>query len=191
MRLNIVTKERTCPECGDRFMPFQSFQQCCLRVDCAISHSAKKRAKKEAKEYKSETTRLRRQHRDANRAFRTKAAQTACNAYIRKRDESLSCVSCGTTKDVQYAAGHFKSRGAHPELALNEYNLAKQCNQYCNLHRSGAVDDFRAELINRLGLSHVEWIEGYHEPQKLSIDELKDIEVYFKEKLKELQRDFN
>jgi len=187
-----MNSKKLCTGCKKRFpaddlinLPGGNFHT----IQCAIDYTNKKKlvaAKKKKAVYKKETTRLKREYRDNDRSFLTEKAQKACNAYIRERDHIKPCVSCGTTKDIQYCAGHFKTRGAHSELRFNEYNIFKQCNQNCNLKLSGNIVNYRPELIKRIGIKHVEFLEASHTPYKYSLDELREIELYYKDKLKEL-----
>jgi hypothetical protein len=123
--------------------------------------------------------------KDNDKSHRAKMAQQAFNAYIRQRDHNLPCISCQRYHTGQYHAGHYRSVGAHPELRFEELNNNKQCSA-CNNHLSGNIVDYRINLINKIGLDKVEWIEGPHEPKKYSCEELKAIELHYKQKLKEM-----
>ena len=113
-------------------------------------------------------------------------AQAVFNKYIRLRDAELPCVSCGRFHEGQWHAGHYLSVGAHPELRFNELQVWKQC-MPCNAHLSGNQVNYRIELINRIGLDKVEWLEGKHEPLKLTIDEIKVLIAEYKLKIKQLE----
>lgn len=139
-------------------------------------------------------------HREQKRAFkasdkslRTKAAQTAFNAFIRERDALLPCLSClefreetAKHKGSNFHAGHYKSVGAKAELRFEELNCHKQC-AHCNNFLSGNMENYRLNLIDKIGLDKVEWLEGPHEPKKYTCAELKEIEAEYKTKLKELK----
>jgi hypothetical protein len=129
---------------------------------------------------------------DNDKALREKSAQSACNAYIRKRDEGELCISCKCQVNFNsyvggsgVNAGHFKSRGGHASLRFEELNIHVQCFR-CNVHLSGNVGPYRENLIDKIGLEKVEWLEGPHEPKKYSCEELKAIELLYKQKLKEM-----
>jgi len=103
------------------------------------------------------------------------------------RDAGLPCISCGTTKpNIQYCAGHYLTRGGHPELRFHEKNVHKQCNQYCNLQLSGNISKYRINLVEKIGLSEVEKLEGKHEAKHYTIDEIQAIKVKYRNKTKEL-----
>ena len=111
-------------------------------------------------------------------------AQAAVNAWIRLvRDKSLPCISCGISNPVQWHAGHFLSRGAHPELALEPRNLAKQCSQ-CNDYLSGNQLEFERGLVYRHGQAEVDWLRGPHEQKKYTVDDLIAITRDYKRRVK-------
>ena len=77
------------------------------------------------------------------------------------------------------------SKGARPELALEPLNIWLQCKS-CNggsgkYARKGYTVNasFRANLIERLGIHQVEWLEGPHEAKHYDIDELKAIKAKY------------
>ncbi len=173
-------KYKPCKVCKTQFKPFSSLSRVCS-PHCALKlvRSDKEKA-------------LKKDTRERKKKLKTKTdyaneAQTACNAYIRERDKNLGCISCGTTKPVQYCAGHYKTRGGHPELRFHPFNLNKQCNQYCNLQLSGNISNYRPELIKKIGISQVQWLESKHEIQNLTIEDLIEIRQYYKEQLKLLK----
>tara|TARA_R110000751_G_C13517498_1_gene452361 strand:- start:325 stop:573 length:249 start_codon:yes stop_codon:yes gene_type:complete len=64
------------------------------------------------------------------------------------------------------------SVGGHSSvLRYNEDNCHKQC-QPCNTHLSGNLVEFRVNLIVKIGLDRVEWLEGPHDPIKYTIEDL-------------------
>ena len=115
-----------------------------------------------------------------------KDAQAAVNSFVRERDAFLPCISCGITNPVQWHAGHYLSRGAHPELALDPRNINRQCSQ-CNDYLSGNQIEYRKGLIRRYGQAYVDWLEGQHDAARLSVDDLKRITAEFKKATKELR----
>ena len=46
--------------------------------------------------------------------------------------------------------------------------------------------NYRISLVVRIGQDKVEWLEGPHEPQRYTIDDLKAIKAEYREKLKQL-----
>jgi len=154
--------------------------------ECAATwglQQAEKSKTKKQKEFNAETRR--RKVALKSRSDWLKDAQAVFNKFIRLRDDKLPCVSCGRFHEGQWHAGHYLSVGAHPELRFNEFNAWRQC-MPCNAHLSGNQVNYRIELINRIGLDNVEWLEGKHEPLKLTIEEIKVLIAEYKSKIKQL-----
>lgn len=114
-------------------------------------------------------------------------AQAVFNQYIRLRDSHLGCVSCGiNTNDVQYHAGHYRTRKAAPQLRFDERQVFKQCST-CNNHLSGNLINYRRELLNRIGAAELERIETDNSQSKWTIDDARRIKAEYKDKIKHLQ----
>lgn len=177
-------KPKKCKACGILFTPERSFQVVC-DYRCGLAYN-KAKAIESAKKIKNK------KDREAKERIKTRSdwmgeAQASFNAYIRERDRDKPCISCGTTGNVQYAAGHYRSIGSCPELRFNEFNVHKQCNMNCNKALSGNSIKYRIHLIEKIGVEMVDWIEGPHESRHYTIDDLKRIKAEYKEKLKELK----
>ncbi len=114
-------------------------------------------------------------------------AQAAFNAWVRARDAGLPCVSCGWPDNGsrQRVAGHYIPRGRSPALRFDERNVHGQCGN-CNTHLSGNLTPYRVELIRRLGLSVVEWLEGPHELPHRTIEDFRAIEREYRKRAKVL-----
>lgn len=175
----------TCRICKAKFEPFNSLQVWCS-PECGYELSKQReeaKVKRGAKEFRKQTREMKAKLKSKSQWL--DEAQAACNAYIRERDKRLPCISCGTTsQNIQYCAGHYKTRGGHPELRFHPMNIHKQCNYHCNSQKSGNIDKYRPELIKKIGLLQVEWLEGNHEIQHLQIDDIKQIKIYYKEQYK-------
>lgn len=163
-----------------KFIPTRPLQTVCS-VPCAWQYAAQQAAKKDARLTREAKAKLK------TRAQWLKEAQAAVNRYVRVRDASLPCVSCGTTKAKQWHAGHFRTTKAAPELRFDTRQIWRQCSQ-CNDYLSGNITEYRKELIRRIGLAEVEEIEGPHEPKHFSIDDLKAIKAAYKAKCRELEQ---
>jgi hypothetical protein len=179
-------KLKTCKACKDKFEPSKPLQSVC-GFKCAIELSIKKRNKTIAQTKLNESKELKTLLNAIKpKSEYVKEAQTAFNSYIRERDKDLPCISCKRNHSGQYHAGHYRTTKAAPELRFNESNVHKQCS-VCNNHLSGNILEYRINLIKRIGIEVVEWIEGKHEPKKYTIDDLKSIKEQYKLKLKELK----
>ena len=183
-------KPKTCknPACKTKFVPQRLGQAVCnYACGLAIKDVNEAKAKKALadvgrKELKAAKEKIK------TRAEHMKDAQTAFNAWVRARDAGLPCISCGTTADIQYAAGHYRSAGGHPELRFEPLNVNLQCNRNCNMAKSGNLGPYRIELIKRIGQEKVDWLEGPHEPKRYTVDDLKAIKAHYRALTRELKR---
>lgn len=181
-------KQKTCKVCRQKYLTTKPLQQVC-GLDCAVIHSQNTKAKQQAKEATRNRVELRKaKERAKTRGDWAKESQTAFNAYIRARDNKagLPCISCNSRTGKQNA-GHYRSVGSCPELRYEETQVWLQCEK-CNSYLSGNLINYRINLIKRIGIERVEWIEGKHEPQKYTILDLKAIKAEYKLKLKELTK---
>ena len=179
-------KQKTCKVCRFLFTPFLTTARVCSPI-CAQAFAVSVRGKAE----KVAQIKDRRETKEKLIKFKSRAtwareAQTEINAFIRLRDAHLPCISCGRHHTGQYHAGHYLSVGARPELRFTEMNIHKQCAP-CNTHLSGNAVLYRKALIEKIGLSGVEMLEGPIESRKLSIDDFKDIKQKYVEKTKTLK----
>lgn len=170
-----------CKVCKIKFEARFFLQKTCVDPKCLAEWQRLDREDKADKKHNAKKKDL----KDNDKSHRAKLAQQAFNAFIRFRDNDDPCISCQRFHTGQYHAGHYRSVGAHPELRFEELNNNKQCSP-CNSHLSGNIADYRINLIKKIGVEKVEWIEGPHEAKKYTCAELKAIEVLYKEKLKSL-----
>jgi len=157
---------KKCKVCGEKFTPtFTSFQKTCNETQCLVSFGQREKVrvqKAEVREFKRD------------RPYYLKRVQTEFNKYIRSRDKGQPCISCQRYHDGQHHAGHYRSVGAHPELRFVEDNCNLQCSA-CNNHLSGNLSPYRVNLIAKIGLARVEWLEGPHDPMKYTIEDLQSL----------------
>lgn len=176
------------PACGQKFTPQRMGQAVCgYQCGLAIKDVNQEKAKKAMAQVG------RKAHKEAKERVKTKAqhmsdTQHAFNAWIRQRDAGQPCISCGTTADVQYCAGHYRTTAAAPELRFHPLNVNLQCNRNCNMGKSGNLLGYRPRLIEKIGLEAVEWLEGPHEPRRYTIQDLKAITAEYRAKTRELKR---
>lgn len=173
-------RKRKCKVCKAWYEPYTSTQQVCS-IPCSlelVKQQNLKKAEAKHKARKRELTPISEFH---------KKAQAAFNAFIRERDKGLSCVSCGRMHQGQWHAGHYQPVGRKPALRYSEVNCHRQCS-VCNNHHSGQLVDYRKNLITRVGLDIVEWLERDHEPRKWTRDELEVLAKHYREATRVLQR---
>ncbi len=183
------------PKCREPFIPERPLQSLCSPLCAQIMAIAKRESEKE-KNRKKERAELRAAKERMKKKSKWKAeAQAEFNGFIRARDHALPCVSCGrqeheieNTTGGKWDCGHYLSRGAHPELAFEEKNAHKQCKN-CNggagkfAHKNETVtQNYRIELIKRIGIEKVEWLEGKRDPKNYTIDDFKDLKRTYREK---------
>ena len=156
--------------------------------------------KKKVSTEKKEHTAAKKNLRESNVKWMKNKAKTITHKYIRLRDKDLPCISCGRFEheidspnwDHIWDAGHYLTRAAFPELKYCEINIHKQCVR-CNtapkFHGQDVMvrDQYRINLIAKIGLEKVEWLEGPHEIPKITTDYLKQIQETYKRKTKEIE----
>lgn len=177
-------KQKKCKHCKNLFTPFLTTQKVCS-PECALELVKTKNRKVERTAYRKET-------KERKAKLKTKAmwlneAQTAFNKFIRLRDYAESCISCQREHKGQYHAGHYKSRGSSPELRFEEDNCHKQCAP-CNNHLSGNQTEYRINLINKIGLTKVEKLEGPNDPKNYTIEDIELIKKTYNKKARELEK---
>lgn len=185
----MALKQKTCKSCRNRFVPSRPMQSACSTA-CAIAIAERKR-EKQAQQTAAEKRRETRQQLESMKGIPEliREAQTACNAYVRVRDDGKPCISCGTPLSSDgvgggFDAGHFRSRGAAPHLRFHEDNIHGQCKR-CNRHLAGNVSAMRIGLIERIGKERVKAIEADNSTHKWTRDELMAIKRHYTAKLKE------
>lgn len=184
-------KAKTCknPACGVSFKPSFSTAQkvCSWACGLAIAPENREKARKAIAEVGRKEIRAAKE-RIKPRTQYLREAQQAFNEWVRLRDAALPCVSCGRHHEGQYHAGHYRTVGANPELRFEPLNVHKQCAP-CNNHKSGDIVNYRISLLQRIGAANVEWLEGPHEPQRYTIEDLKKIKTDYRAMTKELKRE--
>lgn len=168
--------------CEGYYVPFNSLQKSCRNPKCALEAGRAITAKKERVKHRHDKERIK------TRSEWVQEAETAARFYVRMRDAKAEqpCISCGRHEFMLggdprgglWDAGHYLGKGAHPELRMNTDNIHRQCKQ-CNRDKSGNPAAYRVNLIQRIGLDKVEWLEGPHEPAKWTIEELKEIKAKY------------
>lgn len=94
-----------------------------------------------------------------------KKVQRVFNKWIRNRDKDLPCISCGKWAD-KFDAGHFWPMGSKGALRYNEDNCHKQCSFKCNKGLSGNQGEYRIQLIKKIGIERVDWLEAHRRDVK-------------------------
>ncbi|CAM3214518.1 recombination protein NinG [Pseudomonas fluorescens] len=183
-------RPKTCknPACGEKFVAQRLGQAVCSpKCGLAIKDVNADKARKALADVGRKELRAAKE-RVKRKADHMHDCQTAFNAWVRARDAGKPCISCGTTANVQYAAGHYRTVASCPELRFEPLNVHLQCNRNCNMGKSGSIVEYRIELVKRIGAELVEWLEGPHEPKRYTIEDLKAITAEYRAKTRELRR---
>jgi hypothetical protein len=167
---------KRCKQCKSLYMPFLSTQLCC-GPQCAVLYAREKGTGIEVSR-----KRAMRERREAARPLKywQDRTQTTVNAYVRLRDRDLPCISCGKKTGAKMNAGHWRSRGARPDIRYDaETNIFLQC-EHCNTYRSGHIQGFREGLIAKYGEAWV--IEQEETPptiRRYRREDLEEIKAHY------------
>lgn len=158
---------------------------CMTKYGLLLLENKKKKENRDKEKHEREQTKEMKAklltHKDYIKLF-----QTVFNTYIRLRDKDKPCVSCRNPYADQYDAGHFIAT-TKQFLRFHEDNVHGQCRK-CNRYMVGNIIPYRIELINRIGIERVEWLESNaHRNLELSIPEIQEQIRIYKQKIKELK----
>lgn len=173
---------KTCKHCKNSFIPTRPMQTTCGYL-CALEHAKEKAKTQQGKDKRKAI----KQFKDSDLATLKRLAETVVNKYIRERDGKV-CISCGYKGNSrQFHAGHYLPKGNNSFLRYNEDNIHSQCS-ICNNHLSGNLAMYRINLIKKIGLEKVEWLESQRGvTKKWTIEELKEIIKTHKIKAKDIE----
>ena len=178
-----------CKECKQKFEAKEFLQKFCKgNVDCLTAEGMYKLDKMRKTKLKEANVK----HKKDKEALMTHSnwlqlLQKVFNTYIRMRDKGKPCISCGTTRDIKYDAGHLWPT-TYQYLRFNEDNVHRQCSANCNMYKSGNTLEYVPRLIERIGKERVQKLEDdRHKRLELSIPEIKEKIDYYKEKIKKLK----
>lgn len=173
-------RPKKCKICKCVFQPERPLQACCSFA-CAMKKVYKDRDRKKKRDL------AKRRKEGRTRTEWLDAAQIACNKYIRKRDENMPCIVCGTFHEAKYSAGHFFTRAARPDLRFNPNNIFKQCFHTNNFTSVDTAEKFRANVIARIGQEEFDKLQVVGRSD-WSIEEIQEIEKEYKTRLKQLDK---
>lgn len=173
----ISKKPRRCDWCRIDFVRVRLNQKCCS-IKCSIEWAKNEQVKRACAPYRSKPKKT-----VKDKSHQTQLTQRKFNEWCRLRDKGLPCISCGITYG-KMEAGHYRSRGAAPELRFEPLNVHSQCSQ-CNNSKSGNIGPYRIGLIRKIGIEKVEWLEGPHEPKKYTIEDLQELRKHYSRLIRE------
>ena len=174
---------RRCKTCRQPFKPtYNTMQATCGDIKCAVSHGKELQLKQRKEADKA----FKKKVRDNDRSWHIKKLQAEFNKFIRLRDIEKPCISCQRHHSGQVQAGHYRTTGACPELRFVEDNCHAQCAP-CNNHLSGNLTNYRPNLLVKIGVERLTWLEGPHEPAKYTIPELQEMIKEYRAKIREME----
>jgi|TARA_R100000081_G_C4777739_1_gene149588 hypothetical protein len=173
-----------CKNCKEKFEPKQFNRKFCYKDDCInayFEYLKKQAAKKWNKEKK-----IRKENLKTVQDL-LKEAQTVFNRFIRLRDNGLPCISCQNPNPKKVNAGHYISSGSCKYLTFHLDNVHLQC-EYCNTYLHANLVEYRINLIKKVGLDRVLYLENSrHKTKKYTRQELYEIINKYKKEIKKLK----
>lgn len=180
-RIKYTPKPKLCayPDCGEQFINYNSIGKKYCSYACEAKHLTELEIDKKIEGFAENLK---------DHQYWTKKLQEIFNEFIRLRDKSEPCISCGTTAKCIYHAGHFYAAGNYPALRFNEDNVHKQCGFNCNTSKHGNTAEYSKRLILKIGTDRFDRLfEIRNIPLKLSIPELKQKIEHYKNEVKKLK----
>ena len=189
-------KPKTCrnPACRASFVPQRLGQAVCnYACGLAIKDVNQEKARKSLAQIERKEIKVRKE-KLKSRADHMRETQVVFNEFIRLRDAAHPCISCdsvstddGLITGSRWDAGHYRSVGSCPELRFEPLNVHRQCVR-CNRNLSGNAVEYRIRLVQRIGAEKLDWLEGPHEAQRYTVEELKAIKAKYRAMTRELKR---
>ena len=176
-----------CKNCNTKFEQYQFLNKFCKEIDCQVQKSlylVDKMQKQKIKQVNKEVKILKEKIKTTSDYL--KEVQKVFNQWVRLRDKGLNCISCNKPPKKENA-GHYRSVGSSPNLRFEPLNVHLQC-EYCNTYQHGNLIPYRQNLIKKIGVELVEWLESNHEPKHYSKPELIIMKEEYKEKIKQLNK---
>ena len=173
---------KKCKSCGEKFKPKYSTTQPVCSFECALKYNKKEKVK----EWKSKKKKIKESLKTKQNY--EKELEAIFNRFIRLRDKDEPCISCDKPAgQYKLTAGHFYPAGSYKNLRFNEDNVHGQCWFNCNKNRHGNLLEYRPRLIKKIGQDRMAELERLKNiPAHYSIEEIKELKILYKQKIKEL-----
>jgi len=144
---------KKCKNCKERFETrFSTLEKYCWNPECKTIEAMDKLSKLKKDQKKTEVRRIKKIKQDLKTSSDLKKElQTVFNHWVRLRDHDKGCISCGKPFNAKYDAGHYYSVGNYPSMRFDPLNCHGQC-VHCNQYRGGNLIEYRAKLIDRIGV---------------------------------------
>ncbi len=178
-----------CPQCKGKLEAGQRIHPEC--IDAYAESEAAKAQRKADKQARALAKLDRALVRERKAALKTNGehkaeAQRVRNQLVLALQAHRGCISCGAMTG-QFQAGHYRSRGSAPHLALDLRNINKQCVR-CNLHLHGNPIGYRAGLVEIHGEGYVLELEADQSPRDYRATDYSEMKKQDRARLRELKR---
>ena len=117
----------------------------------------------------------------------TGIAKNLAQHYARLRDVDDSCISCCKPIAKQWDGGHYMNAKYFSAVRLNTLNIHKQCS-HCNDWNNENKAEYRKNLINKIGLAKVEWLENQKGVCKYTAEYLVKYIRVFRKKIRQMKK---
>lgn len=106
------------------------------------------------------------------------------------RDINKGCISCHTPlTNRKFDAGHYYPT-TYEAIRFEETNVHGQCVP-CNRNKHGNLHEYKKNITNRISVDQLQWLEdNRHNRLKLTIPEIKEMILTYKEKIKQLKKTY-
>ena len=176
-----------CKNCKDKFEPKKFNWKYCEKEACN-DIGIKELLEKSRQQKKRQWNKQKRAIKESLKTHSDwlKDLEAVFNKFIRLRDKDKGCVSCDKKAgQFKLTAGHFWNAGNYSFLRFNEWNVHGQCWFDCNKNKHGNVNEYRLRITERITKEQLKWLDdNRHNPQKLTIEEIKEKIKEYKEKIK-------
>lgn len=178
----IKPKEKTCVECGTKFMPSNSLEKTCPKYDCRCSFALKvyKKQKSAKEKIARKETKAKRIEILSPDKYRAKYLQPCINKIARMIDYEQPCIATG--KFGKMAGGHFWSVGSNRTTALNLQNIHIQSYE-SNGKSGGDPLLYREGLKTIYGIEYLEFVEGLKNTPVLRLNKSEMTTIYARAKI--------
>ena len=178
---------KVCRLCKTRFEPVRPLQAVCS-VECSRQWANTDAARRREKAARAAARREARGRLETPSQAARKA-QAVFNRWVRLMDRGMPCVSCGHPDDGtrQRHASHYRPAGPNPALRFEPSNTHSACS-ICNNHKSGNLTSYRLELIRRIGIERVEWLEGPHDLPHRTVADFREIQRHYARLCRQLEK---
>ena len=140
--------------------------------------------------------------RNESTRHQLKLTQDVFNEMIRLLDANENCIACNKSDaeipDIytggKFDCGHYKTRGAFPQLRFHAPNAFKQCkgcnggSNYFSAKRETVNTQFEAGIVRRFGTDHLAHLKSHHPDRKWKPGELIEMRAVFAAEVARLKR---